>query len=248
MASTATSSNPSVLTATTTNSATQGNYQLQVAQLVSSQQSVSGGYTSQTAPLQAGTMTFELGGGNLATQTSLSDLNGGAGVSAGQFRITDRSGKTDVIDTSSDVTLDDVVNQINTSLNVSVKASIQNNKLVLTDTSGGSGTLSVQDLNGGSSAQDLGIAGSVNGNTLIGSNVNYLSTTTALSSLNDGNGIQTRTSGSCRFKHFPGRWNHRRRRPERRPYRCRRHQRHHKGQPFEDQSQHCHRSDRNHSH
>ena len=198
-ASTATSSNPSVLTATTTNGATQGNYQLQVAQLVSSQQSVSGGYTSQTAPLQAGTMTFELGGGNLATQTSLSDLNGGAGVSAGQFRITDRSGKTDVIDTSSDVTLDDVVNQINTSLNVSVKASIQNNKLVLTDTSGGSGTLSVQDLNGGSSAQDLGIAGSVNGNTLIGSNVNYLSTTTALSSLNDGNGIQTRTSGSADF-------------------------------------------------
>ena len=81
-ASTATSSNPNVLTATTTNGATQGNYQLQVAQLVSSQQSVSGGYTSQTAPLQAGTMTFELGGGNLATQTSLSDLNGGAGVSA----------------------------------------------------------------------------------------------------------------------------------------------------------------------
>jgi flagellar hook-associated protein 2 len=196
-ASTATSSDPNVLTATTTNGATQGSYQFQVAQLVSSQQSVSGGYTSQNAPLQAGTMTFELGGGNLGTQTSLSDLNGGGGVSRGLLRITDRSGKTDVINTTSDVTLDDVVNQINTSLNVSVKASIQNNKLVLTDTSGGSGTLSVQDLNGGSSAQDLGIAGSGSGNTLIGSTINYLSTTTALSSLNDGNGIRTRTSGSA---------------------------------------------------
>ena len=198
-ASTATSSDPNVLSATTGPGAAQGSYQLQVAQLVSSQQTVSNGVTSPTSALAAGTMSFELGGGNLNAQTALSDLNGGAGVSRGIFRITDRSGKTDVINTASDITLDDVVNQINTSLNVSVKASIQNNRLVLTDASGGSGTLSVTDLNGGSSASDLGIAGSVAGGTLSGSVVNYVSANTALSAINDGRGVRMRTSGNADF-------------------------------------------------
>jgi flagellar hook-associated protein 2 len=191
LASTTTSSDPNVLTATTTAGAPQGSYQFQVAQLVSSQQSVSGGYTSTSAPMQAGTMTFEMGGGSLATQTPLADLNGGSGVSRGQFRITDRSGKTDVIDTSSAVTLDDVVKQINTALDVSVHASIQNDHLVLSDTSNGSGNLSVQDLAGGSSAQNLGIAQTVSASTLTGSSISYLTSNSALSSLNDGRGVRS---------------------------------------------------------
>ena len=111
----------------------------------------------------------------------------------------DASGKSDVIDTSSDITLDDVITQINTSLNIGVKASIQNNKLVLTDASGGAGTLNVQDLNGGSSARDLGITGSATGGTLTGAAINYLSTGTALSALNDGRGVRQRTGGSADF-------------------------------------------------
>jgi len=197
--STATSSDPTTLTATTTTGATQGSYQFQVAQLVSAQQSVSSGYTSADAPLQAGTLSFELGGGALSTQTTLAQLNGGAGVSPGQFRITDASGKSDVINTSSDITLDDVVGQINTSLNVSVKASIKDNQLVLTDTSGGTGSLTVQDMNGGTTAQNLGIVGTATAGTLTGSPINYLSSNTALAALNDGRGIQTRTSGSSDF-------------------------------------------------
>lgn len=194
--STATSSNPDVLNATTTVGATQGSYQFRVARVVSAQQSVSNGFTSADAPLQAGTMTFDLGGGNLNAQTNLADLNGGAGVSRGLFRVTDRNGHSDVVDTSADITLDDVVAHINTALDVSVKASVQNNKLVLTDTSGGGGTLSVQDLNGGSTAKDLGIAGSAAGGTLTGSSINFLSTGTALSALNDGRGVRQRTSAS----------------------------------------------------
>ncbi|MGA8709534.1 MAG: flagellar cap protein FliD N-terminal domain-containing protein, partial [Steroidobacteraceae bacterium] len=192
-ASTSTSSDPSVLTATTTAGAPQGSYQFQVAQLVSSQQSISNGYASPSSPLQAGTISIEMGGGSLDAQTDLSSLNGGAGVSPGQFRITDASGKTDVIDTTSDVTLDDVVNSINNSLDISVHASIQNDHLVLTDTSGGSGTLSVQDLGTSTTAQELGITGPATGSTIVGSSIDYLSAGTTLSSLNDGRGVRTTT-------------------------------------------------------
>ncbi|HEY8747536.1 MAG TPA: flagellar filament capping protein FliD [Tepidisphaeraceae bacterium] len=197
--STAVSTDPGVLTATTKVGATQGSYQFQVARLVSSQQSVSNGYTSADAPLQAGTISFDLGGGSLSAQTNLADLNGGAGVGRGQFRIIDANGKADVINTQSAITLDDVVTQINTSLNISVKASIQNNKLVITDSSGGAGTLNVQDLNGGSSAKDLGIAGAAVAGTLNGTRINYLATGTALTALNDGRGVRQRTSGSADF-------------------------------------------------
>jgi flagellar hook-associated protein 2 len=198
LASTATSSDQNVLTATAGPGAPQGSYQFQVAQLVSAQQSISNGYTSTSAPMQAGTISIEMGGGNLNTQTNLADLNGGGGVSRGQFRITDRSGKTDVIDTTSAVTLDDVVNKINTSLDISVHAAIQNDHLVLTDSSGGTGSLSTQDMAGGTSAQSLGIAGNVSANTLTGSSINYLGAGTALSALNDGRGIRT-TTGSGDF-------------------------------------------------
>lgn len=190
LASTATSSDPNVLTATTTAGAPSGSYQFQVAQLVSAQQSVSNGFASTASPLQAGTITLGLGGGSLDAQTGLASLNGGAGVSSGQFRITDRSGKTDVIDTTGAVTLDDVVNKINTSLDISVQASIQNNHLVLTDSSGGSGSLKVQDLAGGTAAQTLGIAQTVNANTLNGASINYLGSNSALSALNDGRGVR----------------------------------------------------------
>ena len=38
----------------------------------------------------------------------------------------------------------------------------------------GAGTLSIQDLNNGTTAKNLGIAGSATGNTLTGSNINYI--------------------------------------------------------------------------
>ena len=195
LASTATSSDPTTLTATAGPGAPQGSYQFQVAQLVSAQQTISNGFTSSSALLQPGTISFEMGGGNLNPQTNLSALNGSAGVGRGQFRITDRTGKSDVIDTTSAVTLDDVVSKINTSLDISVHASIQGDKLVLTDSSNGSGTLSVQDMGGGTSAKDLGIAGNAAASTLTGSSINYLASGTALTALNDGRGVRTGTNG-----------------------------------------------------
>ena len=186
---TATSSNPNALTATTAVGAAVGSYQFQVAQLVSTQQTISNGFTSTTAPIGAGTITLEEGGGEAYSQTPLADLNGGAGVTQGQFRITDRNGNSAVIDTSSDITLDDVVKQINNALGISVQATVTDQGLQITDESGGSGTLSIQDLNGGTTAKELGISGTATGSTLTGSNINFITSTTSLAQLNDGNGV-----------------------------------------------------------
>jgi flagellar hook-associated protein 2 len=197
---TATSSDPSVIAATTSVGAALGTYQFQVAQLVSTQQSISQGFANSTNSLVgAGTITLEEGGGEASSQTPLSELNGGAGVPQGEFRITDRAGNSAVIDASSAITLDDVVTQINSALGLDVQAAVTNQGLVLTDSSGGTGSLSVQDINGGTTAQSLGIATSVDSNTLTGTNINYISTSTALSQLNDGNGVSTTTAGQNDF-------------------------------------------------
>jgi flagellar hook-associated protein 2 len=194
------SSNPNVLTATAGVGAAVGDYQFQVAQLVTTQQTISNGFSNTTsAPVGAGTITLEAGGGEAYSQTPLSQLNGGAGVSQGQFRITDASGNTTVINTSNDVNLDDVVNQINNAIGVSVKASVTDQGLTIADQSGGHGNLTISDLNNGTTAKDLGITGSAANGTITGTSINYLSSATTLSQLNDGNGISTTTAGQSDF-------------------------------------------------
>ena len=198
-ATTANSSNPSVVTATTTTGAAVGTYNLRVARTVTTQQLVSGGFTdATTAKVGAGTITIEEGSGsNLATETPLSALNGGSGVSRGQFRVTDRSGASAVIDTSGAVSLDDVVADINSATGISVKASISDNHLVLTDESGSTAdALTVSDIGTGTAAASLGIAAASTGGTITGTSVNYISTATLLSALNDGRGVTTASGSS----------------------------------------------------
>jgi flagellar hook-associated protein 2 len=196
-ATTANSSDTNVLTATPGTAATVGSYQFQVQQLVTTQQIVSQGFgDTSSAPVGAGTLTLELGGGEATTQTTLASLNGGAGVPAGQFQITDRAGNTAVINTTGDVTLDDVINQINTALNIDVHASLGDGNIVLADTSGKTASnLIVSDIDGGTTAASLGIANSVASNTLTGSNINTLSNNTSLNALNDGRGVRLSPDG-----------------------------------------------------
>jgi flagellar hook-associated protein 2 len=198
-AATTSSSDPSVLTATAANGAATGTYQLQVAQLVSSQQAVTAGFSDPNqTKLGAGTLTISQGGGELTTQTSLASLNGGTGVQRGVFKITDRSGKTAAIDISSAITLDDVATKINTSLDISVRATVGRNGLILTDLTGAvtPSNLIVQDLGIGHTAADLGIAGSVAANTITGTGINTVGRATALAQINDGRGIGTAASGN----------------------------------------------------
>lgn len=193
---TAASSNSSVATATAAIGAPAGSYQVQVARMVTSQQSISAGFSdSSTAKIAAGTMTFELGGGEITNSTMLSQLNGGNGIDNGTFRITDSSGSSTTISTSGSITLDDVIKKINTSLDVSVKASVDGDKLVLNDLAGGSGSIAVTDLGSGTSAKDLGISSSAAASTtsskIVGAQTNKLGRATSLSVLNDGRGIRT---------------------------------------------------------
>jgi flagellar hook-associated protein 2 len=203
---TATSSDDTVVSATASAGAAQGSYQLQVARLVTTQQVISAGVQDfNSTKIGAGTITVGVGGGELTSTNNLNDLNGGAGVRRGQFRITDRAGESTVVDISDAVTLQDVVKKINTALDVQVQASVQGGHLVLSDISGKAlNDLTVTDVGGGHAAQDLGIAGNSNGTTtLTGTDINEISRTTSLALLNDGNGIRTADSGDD-FSITPG--------------------------------------------
>jgi flagellar hook-associated protein 2 len=196
-ATTATSSDPTTLTATSTNGAAVGNYQFQVARLVSTQQDVSTGFADpNTSPVGAGTMTFMLGGGQLTSENDLETLNGGQGIVAGDFRITDGAGNTSVINTTGDITLSDIVQQINTDTSIDVNASIEDGSLVLTDKSGKGGGLEVQNVGQSQTASELGIVGSNVAGSIQGSNLVYLSDNTALSQVNDGRGIRLGSGGA----------------------------------------------------
>ena len=191
------SSDPTVLTASAASGAATGTYQLQVTQLVSSQQAISGGFADPNqTKVGAGTITIGLGGGELTSQTALSVLNGGTGVRRGVFRITDRSGKSQAIDISTAVTLDDVLKKINTALDITVRATAGKNGIVLTDQTGDTThKLVVQDLGDGHAAEDLGIVGNVAANSITGTTVNTIGHATALSQLSDGRGVRTADSG-----------------------------------------------------
>lgn len=194
----ATSSNEDVLTATASAGAATGSFSLQVSRLVSTQQTVSRGFSDfNSAKVGAGALTFSLGGGELSTQNELSSLNGGSGVRRGQFRITDRSGSTTVIDTTDAVTIQDVVKKINTALDVQVKATLSGDRITLTDISGAStSNLIVQDIGEGAAAADLGIVGNAAANTIAGTDINYLGLNTALSQINDGRGVRKASTGN----------------------------------------------------
>jgi len=103
----------------------------------------------------------------------LSALNGGAGVDTGKIQITDRSGASAEIDLGSITTVQGILNMINSTSGISVTASANatGDGILLTDTSGGTGKFTVEDLDGGTLAADLGLAQSNRSNTLYGAAV-----------------------------------------------------------------------------
>jgi flagellar hook-associated protein 2 len=192
------SSDEGVVTGSAGVGAAAGSYQMSVARLVTAQQSVSKGFADfDKTAVGAGTITLEMGGGDLNEPTNLDDLNGGAGVRRGAFRITDRSGHVAIIDTSDAVTLDDVVQKINTSLDVSVKAEIKDDALVLTDQTGAVlNDFRIAEVGDGHTAEDLGIKQNAALPTITGTSLGGLKPTTSLDKLNDGRGISFATTGA----------------------------------------------------
>ena len=195
----AVSSDENVLTATASRGAAVGTYQFQVARLVQSQQLVSKGFADFDKTLVgAGTITIEQGGGEISSENQLADLNGGKGISRGSVRLTDMTGKQAVVDLSDAVTLDDVVKKINTTVDVNIEAKIINDRLQLTDKSGGlDSDLIVQDVGATTTATDLGIAGTNILGQLTGKVLQTVGRDTKLTTLNDGNGVAN--TGSTDF-------------------------------------------------
>lgn len=190
---TATSSNQNVLTGTASTNAAVGSYSFIVNRLVTTQQVLSRGFSDRNVTgLGASEFSFEFGGGGVTSETTLGELNGGQGVQRGKIQITDRSGASAEVDLSTAVTVNDVLEKINSAGGVSVTASAEGDRLVIKDTSGGSGSLSIESLGGRKTAENLGIAGSIAGDTLTGSSVRALTSGTALSLLNDGLGVDIR--------------------------------------------------------
>ncbi|QDU71947.1 flagellar filament capping protein FliD [Mucisphaera calidilacus] len=194
---TASSSNESVASATSSTGAVPGSYTFSVSQLVRSQQVITDGFSDKDiTPLDAGSISFDRAESALSTRTRLSALRGGEGVTRGVLTITDQSGRTADIDISTAVNIEDVLEAINTTTGIGVRASITDDGLTLTDISGGSGTLTVAE---SEAAESLGLSasGGVDASAasdptgkLVSARLNYMGRETVLTNLNDGNGIR----------------------------------------------------------
>ena len=190
---TVSSSNESVLSATSKSSAVPGTYDFVVSELVSTQQVVTKGFAdtdlTPVAP-DGATLTFEFGDGSLTSNTELSQLNGAEGVARGQIRITDRSGTTEIVDLSTATTVNDVLDAINNSTSISVTAAVEGDHFVISDNTGQTtSNLIISDQGTTGTATALGLVNSVASGTLTGQNINTISEDSLLSTLNDGNGV-----------------------------------------------------------
>lgn len=199
------SSDENSLLATATEKAQPGSATIRIHSLVANHSVVSRSFADQDrTPLGVGTISLESVLGKVNRTTELAELNGGRGVRRGEITITDRSGATATIDLSKAFTLDDVLAAINSNTQVDVHASVtglalngaSGDRIVLQDTSGGTGNLVVADANAGTTARDLGIAANSATGRIDGRGLYTIDMGTALASLNDGNGIDRFPQGA----------------------------------------------------
>jgi flagellar hook-associated protein 2 len=127
-------------------------------------------------------------------------LTGQAGVRRGSIRMTDRSGASAVVDLSMAVSINDVIEAINSQSGLGVRASADGDRLVLTDLTGRVDShLTVAEVGGGRTAADLGLLGSVGSSTMTGTSLVSVSGTTSLGVLNHGLGVGIESGADLRF-------------------------------------------------
>lgn len=189
--------NKDLLTATAKPGTPPGNYNFNVSRLVSSSQVLSKGFASRDqTPLGLTAMRFEFGDAAVSRGALLNSLRGGEGVGQGTIKVTDRTGQIATIELTGAVTLQDVATRINDADGVGVTATIENERLVVRDSSGGGGSLVISNVGGGSIASRLGIAGTHASGAVQGSPLNGLGMNSSLAELNDGNGVLIRDGGT----------------------------------------------------
>lgn len=144
-----------------------------------------------------GTITIENAKGQALRNTEVKALNGGAGIYHGGIRIVNGAGVNTNVDLSTCETLNDIINKINTTEGVGVIASVTDNEITLQDVSGGAGSLYVQNVGLGTTADDLGLTNLANlgGGSYSGQNINQLTGSSTVGMLRDGKNINGGTVG-----------------------------------------------------
>jgi flagellar hook-associated protein 3 FlgL len=145
--------------------------------------------TTLTIGENGGTTATDLGIRSFSPATQLSALNNGQGVgtaaagTTGDFSITNSNGSSFTVSVAGATTVQNVLDAINTAAtaagsNVTASFATTGNGIILTDTSGGSGTLAVQDINNSTAAADLGLTApaSSTSTTITGADVNGVQT------------------------------------------------------------------------
>jgi flagellar hook-associated protein 2 len=189
----ATSSNENLLAASVTGSPAPGTYVFTPVRGAQSHQLISSGVAALDQSLGGGSLKLRFGG--FADRgIDLELLNSGAGVERGKIRITDRSGATALIDLRFALTIDDVLEKINANSEINVTAVSDGDAIRLVDETGQAVTnLRVQEVNGGSTATDLGLGGiDVAASQATGQDVLRIFRGLRVDELNDRNGLSIR--------------------------------------------------------
>jgi len=116
--------------------------------------------------------------GKLSTDTTLGVLNHGAGVRLGTIKITDRAGNSAEADLTTAQTMGDVQTIIS-GLGLNVSTTLIDSHLVITDSTDEddvTGSLKIEDVDGGHAAQDFGIAQDTEESSITGSDVHVVDT------------------------------------------------------------------------
>ncbi len=126
----------------------------------------------------------------------VSELNDGMGIDLGSILITDRTGSSATIDLNTVSTVQDIIDAINYSEDIEVSAEISTSgtSINLNDSSGGVGIFKVEEVNGGTTAEDLGLKKNMFSDHLAGSSIH----TSASQSL-DSIGISLTAAGTLSF-------------------------------------------------
>lgn len=189
--STVASSNAELLTGSASAGATPGSFAFLVDRVVSTQQVLSRSFADRnTSAVGATSVTLESSRARLDSDTPLSALNGGQGVQRGKIVVTDHGGRTATIDLSRAATVGEVLEKLNNTDAVRIRARVEDDKIVIEDNSGVAGTLVIANATGSTTATSLGIEGSSTNAPLEGQSVYVIGDSTSLASLNDGNGIR----------------------------------------------------------
>lgn len=126
----------------------------------------------------------------------ISELNDGTGIDLGKISITDRSGATGEVDLSGVETVQDVLYAINHAENINVRAEVNvgGQSINIIDESGGVNALKIEEVDGGTTASDLGIKSYIYSNQISG-RVIHNGGSSSLSSI----GISLSTDGTLTF-------------------------------------------------